>query len=78
MTQGRTTRVRNFKFCYGYREERDTQRKEVGKGPGNNFAVSLQGYWQFQAGSDIDIENGHVDTGWEGDGGTNREIMLDI
>ena len=52
MTQGRTTRVRNFKFCYGYREERDTQRKEVGKGPGNNFAVSLQGYWQFQAGSD--------------------------
>lgn len=52
MTQGRTAGVRNFNFCYGYREERHTQRKEVGKGLGNNFAVYLQGYWQFQTGSD--------------------------
>ena len=27
---------------------------------------------------DIDVENGHVDTGGEGEGGTNREIRFDI
>ena len=27
---------------------------------------------------DIDIENGHVDTGGEGEGGTNWEIRIDI
>ena len=27
---------------------------------------------------DIDVENGHVDTGWEGEGGTNWEITMDI
>ena len=26
----------------------------------------------------IDIENGHVDTGWEGEGGTNWDIRIDI
>ena len=27
---------------------------------------------------DIDVENGHVDTGGEGEGGTNWEIRFDI
>lgn len=54
MTQGRTTGVRNFKFCYGYREERHTQRKEVGKGLGNNFAFTSRAIGSFKQGVTAD------------------------